>query len=741
MKKAFRFWAAVLAALLLAPLCGAHFFASDGAAAPAAASLTASTYAELEQALAAPGEADIDVTADIQVTHHLQVNGTKTLRSTGGHLVWAVHFGEHMIIVTFGSSLTLRDITLDGGDAQAPMIAVEGSYGVPTSLTLAAGTLLRNGQVTSASLPGGGVFAYGPGARVSMQEGAAVQNCSSSGRGGGLAFIGGAAFSMSGGTIQGCTAAYYGGGVYLQDSSMEMTGGAVTGNKAGSGGGIALWAETAPSGADSFQQTSPGMLTLGGDAHVTANIAESQGVGADVGAGGGIYQAGGVVQLDGGGVLVSGNTAAAEGGGAYVTYYSSGEYPEGVFYLRQGAVQGNTALFWGGGISSREGKVFMTGGAVAQNRVLTKEERAAPAALAQGVPAAPYTASGTFYGGGGISSETAAGFGGSGSLSLTGGAIRDNEAASCYGGGVFCWGSSETALPLLLGGVSITGNSARYGGGVTNAGRASSQYDSVLVMSGGSIRGNRAVADGGGVYNAEMPYFSRPAVGKVQVQFLLTGGSILENTAGGLGGGVYNARGRTPALAGDNETSVGRMLFAMGGDALVCDNTAAAGGDDAWNDNGVFTLRLSYPPRGDVPFAGWFSDDPGHRYAPQDEPLPLSSDLLNMTRQTLSSLTGGFQESMAIAPYGLKAVWRATATPSPPPTGSPSPSPSAPPTCPPRPTPKPCITPAPCPTACPRPTATGAEARPAGPLTALAGLLGAAAGLLAWCRARRRGRR
>ena len=67
--------------------CAARIFASDGAAAPAAASLTASTYAELEQALAAPGEADIDVTADIQVTHHLQVNGTKTLRSTGGHLV------------------------------------------------------------------------------------------------------------------------------------------------------------------------------------------------------------------------------------------------------------------------------------------------------------------------------------------------------------------------------------------------------------------------------------------------------------------------------------------------------------------------------------------------------------------------------------------------------------------------------------------------------------------------------
>ncbi len=273
-----------------------------------------------------------------------------------------------------------------------------------------------------------------------------------------------------------------------------------------------------------------------------------------------------------------------------------------------------------------------------------------------------------------------------------------------------------------MGGVSITGNSARYGGGVTNAGRASSQYDSVLVMSGGSIRGNRAAADGGGVYNAEMPYFSRPPVGKVQVQFLLTGGSILENTAGGLGG-VYNA-GAAPRLAEDSETSVGRMLFAMGGDALVCDNTAAAGGDDAWNDNGVFTLRLSYPPaRRCAPLPAGFRMIPATATPRRMNP-PLSSDLLNMTRQTLSSLTGGFQESMAIAPYGLKAVWRAPATPSPPPTGSPSSSPSAPPTCPPRPTPKPCITPAPCPTACPSPTATGAEARPAGPLTALAGLLG-----------------
>ncbi len=123
------------------------------------------------------------------------------------------------------------------------------------------------------------------------------------------------------------------------------------------------------------------MLTLGGDAHVTANIAESQGVGADVGAGGGIYQAGGVVQLDGGGRVGERQHRGRRRRRGLCDLLFLRRVPGGVFYLRQGAVQGNTALFWGGGISSREGKVFMTGGAVAQNRVLTKEERSAPPPL------------------------------------------------------------------------------------------------------------------------------------------------------------------------------------------------------------------------------------------------------------------------------------------------------------------------------------------------------------------------
>ena len=192
------------------------------------------------------------------------------------------------------------------------------------------------------------------------------------------------------------------------------------------------------------------MLTLGGDAHVTANIAESQGVGADVGAGGGIYQAGGVVQLDGGGVLVSGNTAAAEGGGAYVTYYSSGEYPEGCFTCARAPSRQYRPVLGrrhkqprGQGVHDRRRRGAEQG---PHQRGAVGPRRPCP-----GRAGRPLYRLRHFLRGGGISSETAAGFGGSGSLSLTGGAIRDNEAASCYGGGVFCWGSSETALPPAVG--------------------------------------------------------------------------------------------------------------------------------------------------------------------------------------------------------------------------------------------------------------------------------------------------
>ena len=163
-----------------------------------------------------------------------------------------------------------------------------------------------------------------------------------------------------------------------------------------------------------------------------------------------------------------------------------------------------------------------------------------------------------------------------------------------------------------------------------------------------------------------MPYASRPTGDKVQVQFDFEGGSIRQNSAGGLGGGVYNARGRTPANPNDGQTSVGRMAFAMSDAALLYGNTAGSGGDDAWNDNGVMVLRRSYGPDSQgLPFAGWFADDPGHRYTAGDTALAPDSSPLNRTGEELSSLTGGFAEDGAVDAYGVKAVWAATVPPGP----------------------------------------------------------------------------
>lgn len=635
-----------LAVLAAAGLClgaGGTALAAEGPL-PAAARAVG-TFEELKAALAAPGSDDIVLTGTIQVTELLPVNGEKTLSAQGGGLTRAAGATGGLLAVQPGASLTLENLQIDGNRAAGAASAALVQVGAPATLTLASGCTLQNSLVQGAGTTGGGVFATGTGATVAVQEGALVQNCSCTGRGGGgLALTQGAQLNMSGGSVSQNSVANYGGGVYLLDAGFSMSGGELTGNSAASGGGVALFGSAVDPVAGRAQ------LSLLGSARIAGNSAATTG-GTEVGYGGGVYQAGGNLVIDSPEAVVEENAAAKEGGGLYLTYYSTSPYPEGILSLKQGTVQRNTALYWGGGISSREGLLRMSGGLVAENRVLTTEET---------------TASGTFYGGGGISAETATGFGGVGQVELTGGTIRQNSAENCYGGGLFCWGSNDTDTPPLLAGTDILQNSAKYGGGIANAGRASSQNDTVLRMTGGRVEENTATVDGGGVYNAEMPYFTRPTADKVQVQFLFEGGSIRQNSAGGLGGGVYNARGRTPANPNDRQTSVGRMAFIMSDAALLYDNTAGTGGDDAWNDNGVMVLRRSYGPNSQgQPFAGWFTDDPDHRYTVGDTALAPDSSLLNRTGEELSSLTGGFAEDSAVEPYGLKAVWDATVPPGP----------------------------------------------------------------------------
>ena len=304
-----------LAVLAAAGLClgaGGTALAAEGPL-PATARAVG-TFEELKAALAAPGSDDIVLTGTIQVTELLPVNGEKTLSAQGGGLTRAAGATSGLLAVQPGASLTLENLQIDGNRAAGAASAALVQVGAPATLTLASGCTLQNSLVQGAGTTGGGVFATGTGATVAVQEGALVQNCSCTGRGGGgLALTQGAQLNMSGGSVSQNSAANYGGGVYLLDAGFSMSGGELTGNSAASGGGVALFGSAVDPAAGRAQ------LSLLGSARIAGNSAATTG-GTEEGYGGGVYQAGGNLVIDSPEAVVEENAAAKEGGGLYLTY-------------------------------------------------------------------------------------------------------------------------------------------------------------------------------------------------------------------------------------------------------------------------------------------------------------------------------------------------------------------------------------------------------------------------------------
>lgn len=345
---------------------------------------------------------------------------------------------------------------------------------------------------------------------------------------------------ISGTEISGNTTSSNGGGLYVESSGVTgftMTGGAITGNSAGSGGG-----------ADINCQKSANPLMDG--VTISGNTASA-------GNGGGIFVTSGMY-LGIKDCVISGNTA----GTASVSGHGGGIYNAGTCYIYGSTVIGdagageaaklddgkhsNLATGYGGGIYNAKNLYLGYSDYTATSN--------APEPLAGGVyynfaerGGAIYTASstqtvvasGTYKynsvpsssGGGaiftagtltmhdGLIDGNVACLGGgvyvssSGSFTMNDGTISDNyanESDACGGGGVLVAGA------FAMNSGAISGNHGYLGGGVYVSGDSS--------MSGGTISGNDAVS-GGGVYIAEN-------------KFTMTGGVIEENTATANGGGV-----------------------------------------------------------------------------------------------------------------------------------------------------------------------------------------------------------
>ncbi len=264
-------------------------------------------------------------------------------------------------------------------------------------------------------------------------------------------YLSGSTLDMTGGEISGNTTTYTcnGGGMYLSGGTATITGGEIINNiSKGNGGGV-------------YMHTT--RLEIGGTAHIASNqtLVNSNG--------GGVYCYQGQLELYGNCLIENNN--GYSGGGVSTTQNCTVE-------IRENAqISGNTARNVGGGL--------MNTGVNAQ-------------------------------------------------LLMKGGKISDNKASN-VGGGLYFENRKTLTKRFRLTGGEISGNSASSGGGVYFARTGGNDSDgkplpgsSLEISTDMLITGNKAVNYGGGVYVSDCTRLE-----------LYEGGRIINNTAQSQGGGIY----------------------------------------------------------------------------------------------------------------------------------------------------------------------------------------------------------
>lgn len=242
-----------------------------------------STVTTLEQLKSAMSELSYNNTIEIVVSGTIEISETLNIRptrTTNGSMAWYEYYNQRVVISGADANsklvraegfkgslfnlmgeqgysgaggsdhpayaaLTLKDITVDGGDKTAatnPAIYVS-RYG---TLTLDDGAVLRN---CKSQYYAGGAVGLFAGTSEFVMNGTARMEDNEADYGGGV-YVANilAAFTMNGGTIANNTATKYGGGVYCEankqygsedTAKINLNGGTITGNTAGiAGGGV-----------------------------------------------------------------------------------------------------------------------------------------------------------------------------------------------------------------------------------------------------------------------------------------------------------------------------------------------------------------------------------------------------------------------------------------------------------------------------------------------------------------------
>ena len=395
----------------------------------------------------------VTLTIGAQVT----ISGNVTV-SGGGTIKRGERFADYMIVVPEGSTLTLENITVDGGavwsgNDDAPLKHGTTNNGIVATsamiynfgeLLVTDGAVLQNNENTTDSGKIAtkdettGEYTY-PTVEDKVQFGGAVLN--------------GGEMRIAGGSIQNNSVAWRGAGV-ASYGIIEMTGGTVQGNftkkEYGDGGAFYLH------GAKNTSEEGSAYCTISGG-QFTANKAGG---------------AGGAVCADGQSILnvsrgnFENNAATTTGGG--INVYSS------ILNMSASTISGNSADRGGGGLNLIMGsKATITGGFITTNKATN---------------------------GGGIQVAD------SSELDASNLVIEKNEATSS-GGGILAPGAKNKAYRISLNDVSVKDNKAGTGsgnggvGGGICASRAWQEESSTgtLTLMNSKITGNQGIT-GGGIY-------------------------------------------------------------------------------------------------------------------------------------------------------------------------------------------------------------------------------------------------
>ena len=190
--------------------------------------------------------------------------------------------GGSVLLEVTGGSLTTRDIIFDGGAVldeefnnsgkiwKSALIYVDGAY------TMESGTVLQNNYVTEEAGVGlytaGGLYVDAEGTLV--MDGGSIQNCYTTGSGGGIQTKEGSQFTATVGAVRNCYG-ILGGGMNL-DGTADLSGMTLSGNKAGSTGG-AVYCSAPLTITDSLIKDNESVYDGGGIATATGHTAHITG--------------------------------------------------------------------------------------------------------------------------------------------------------------------------------------------------------------------------------------------------------------------------------------------------------------------------------------------------------------------------------------------------------------------------------------------------------------------------------